>query len=105
MVGARLWPFVAMLLVFLPLFALSGIEGRLFTPRGVAYIVSILASLLTAITELPDGTLVSVLDVEQVLVAAGTEAVKLFPASLADPERLLRAAKVLVSRAPESGSA
>ena len=51
--GAIMMSTVMVVLVFAPLFALSGMAGRMFTPLGIAYVVSITASTLVSLTVTP----------------------------------------------------
>jgi heavy-metal exporter, HME family len=51
--SAILYATIIIVLVFVPLFALPGIEGRLFVPLGVAFIVATLASLAVSVTVTP----------------------------------------------------
>jgi CzcA family heavy metal efflux pump len=62
---------VIVVLVFLPLFVLSSVEGRLLRPLGFGYVVALVASLVVALTVTP--VLCSWLLPNSRLIASGTE--------------------------------
>ncbi len=51
--GSMVYASAIVMLVFVPLFAVSGVAGRMFSPLGLAYILAILASLVAALTLTP----------------------------------------------------
>jgi nickel/cobalt tolerance cation efflux system protein len=61
---------VIIVVVFAPIFSLTGVEGRIFAPMGLAYLLSIVASTLVAMTLSP--ALCGILLANQTLPPEGT---------------------------------
>jgi CzcA family heavy metal efflux pump len=51
--GSVVYATLVVVLVFVPVLTMSGIQGKLFAPLGLAYVLAILASLVVAITLTP----------------------------------------------------
>jgi CzcA family heavy metal efflux pump len=51
--SAVVYATLVVVLVFLPVLAMTGLQGRLFAPLGLAYVLAILASLVVALTLTP----------------------------------------------------
>ncbi len=83
---------VIIVVVFAPIFSLTGVEGRIFAPMGLAYLFSILASTLVAMTLSP--ALCAILLANQNLPQEGT-----FVSRLA--ERIYRPLLAFSMRAPQ----
>ncbi len=83
---------VIIIVVFAPIFSLTGVEGRIFAPMGRAYLLSITASTLVAMTLSP--ALCAILLANQTLPQEGTLASR-------STERLYRPLLNLSMRSPQ----
>jgi len=93
---------VIIVVVFAPIFSLSGVEGRIFAPMGLAYLLSIAASSLVALTLTPALCAILLantrLPSENTWVATWAERAykPLLEFSLLSPKRVLAAALAFV---------